>query len=112
MGPLNAISLAVVVGASFIARAVAVDTKHLQSVIIEAGKHKGLAIIEILTNCIIFNNNAFHPFEAKSIRNDNIVFSEDGKPLTYGKENDKGLTLNGLNVEAVNINDENKNSII
>jgi len=110
--PLNALSLAVVVGASFIARAVAVDTKHLQNVIIEAGKHKGLAIIEILTNCIIFNNNAFHPFEAKSIRNDNIVFMENGKPLIYGKENNRGLVLRGLSLEAVNINDDNKESVI
>jgi 2-oxoglutarate ferredoxin oxidoreductase subunit beta len=110
--PLNAISLAVIVGASFIARAVAVDTKHLQSMIIEAGKHKGLALIEILTNCIIFNNNAFHPFEAKSIRNDNIIFLENGKPLTYGKENDKGLILNGLALESVVVNEENKNSLV
>lgn len=110
--PLNAISLAVVVGASFIARAVAVDTKHLQSVIIEAGKHKGLAIIEILTNCIIFNDNAFHPFEAKSIRNDNIVFLENGKALTYGKENDKALALKGLNIETVNVSDDNKDSVL
>lgn len=110
--PLNAMSLAVVVGASFIARAVAVDTKHLQSMIIEAGKHKGLAIIEILTNCIIFNNNAFHPFEAKSIRNDNIIFLENGKPLIYGKESNKGLVINNLNLETTTISEDNKNSIV
>jgi len=110
--PLNPLSLAVVVGATFIARAVAVDTKHLQSIIIEAGKHKGLAIIEILTNCIIFNNNAFHPFEAKSIRNDNIIFLENDKPLIYGKENNKGLYLDNLNISIADINEENKDLIL
>lgn len=110
--PLNAIALAVVIGATFVARAVATDTKHMQNIIVEAGKHKGLAVIEILTNCIIFNDNAFHPFEAKSIRNDNIVFLENNKPLIYGKENDKALALKDMNIEVLKIDEDNKKSIL
>jgi 2-oxoglutarate ferredoxin oxidoreductase subunit beta len=110
--PLNAISLAVTVGATFIARAVATDTKHMQNIIVEAGKHKGLAIIEILTNCIIFNDNAFYSFEAKSIRNDNIVFLEHNKPLIYGKERNKAIILKDLNLQTVTINDQNKDLIL
>jgi len=110
--PFNAVSLAVVIGATFIARAIATDTKHMQNIIVEAGQHKGLAVIEILTNCIIFNDHAFHAFEAKSIRHDNIVFLNNNEPLIYGKENNKALVIKNMKIETVDINEENKNDIL
>jgi len=110
--PLNPISLAVVAGATFIARAVATDTKHLQNIIVEAGKHKGLALIEILTNCIIFNDNAFNAFETKSIRNDNIVFLNDKSPLVYGNKNDKALVLKDMSIQSVTVTEENRKDIL
>jgi len=108
--PINALHLAFTMGATFIARVVATDVKHMQKVIVEAGRHKGIAVIEIFTNCIIFNDDTFYPFEAKSIRNDNIIFMENEQPLIYGKNNDKGLTLKDLSIKKVNIDDvDNKN---
>jgi 2-oxoglutarate ferredoxin oxidoreductase subunit beta len=110
--PIKALTLALVMGATFIARAVATDTKHMQNIIIEAGKHKGIAVIEILTNCIIFNDDAFYPFEAKLVRNDNIVFLDNEKPLIYGKNKDKGLVLKNLNIEIINITEKNMKDVL
>lgn len=110
--PIKALTLALIMGATFIARAVATDTKHMQNIIIQAGLHKGISIIEILTNCIIFNDDAFYPFEAKLVRNDNIVFLNHDKPLIYGKKNNRGLLLNGMNIEAVDITESNNSKIL
>jgi 2-oxoglutarate ferredoxin oxidoreductase subunit beta len=110
--PINALSLALIMGATFIARAVAVDTKHLQAVIIEAGKHKGIAIIEILTNCIIFNDDTFYPFEAKSVRNNNVIFLNNDDYLIYGKERDRGFVFDNLNLKTVKIDADNKSQIL
>jgi 2-oxoglutarate ferredoxin oxidoreductase subunit beta len=109
--PINALKLALTMGATFIARVIATDVKHMQNVIVEAGNHKGVAVIEIYTNCIIFNDDTFYPFEAKSIRNDNIIFLEKGKPLIYGKENDKALCLSQNGVKKVSLSEENRESI-
>jgi len=106
--PINPISLALVMGATFVARAVATDTKHMQEIIVQAGKHLGIAVIEILTNCIIFNDDAFYPFETKSIRNENILFLESNKPLIYGKKQNMGLGFKQMNVISLDLeNDKN-----
>lgn len=110
--PINPMLLALAMGATFIARAIATDTKYMQDVIIKAGEHKGIALVEIMTNCIIFNDNAFHPFEAKSIRFNNIIFLENAKPLIYGKENNMGLILKDLNIEIIKINNTNSQQIL
>jgi len=109
--PINALQLALTMGATFIARVIATDVKHMQNIIVEAGHHKGVAVIEIYTNCIIFNDDTFYPFEAKSIRNDNIIFLENGKPLTYGKENNKALCLSQNSIKKVNLSEENRENI-
>lgn len=110
--PIKALTLSLIMGATFIARAVATDVKHMQNVIIQAGLHKGISVIEILTNCIIFNDDAFYPFEAKLVRNDNIVFLNHGEMLTYGKNKDKGLTLNGMDIETMDINEKNTSQVL
>jgi len=110
--PIKALTLSLIMGATFIARAVATDTKHMQNIIVQAGLHKGISVIEILTNCIIFNDDAFYPFEAKLVRNDNIIFLNDEKMLIYGKNNNKGLVLNGMDIEIVNISKENTPKIL
>lgn len=109
--PINALKLALTMGATFIARVIATDVKHMQNVIVEAGKHKGVGIIEIYTNCIIFNDDTFYPFEAKSIRNDNIIFLEKDKPLTYGKGSDKALALSQNKIIKLDLVDKNHDNV-
>ncbi|GAB4290078.1 MAG: hypothetical protein Kow0098_08390 [Ignavibacteriaceae bacterium] len=103
--PFNPLMLAAGAGASFIARSMDRDPKHLQFVIKRAAEHKGTAFIEIFQNCNIFNDGAFELYTEKSTREDNVVYLEHNKPLVFGKEHDKGIILDGLNPKIVNLND-------
>jgi 2-oxoglutarate ferredoxin oxidoreductase subunit beta len=99
--PLSPLALAASVGASFIARTADNDPKHMQSVFEAAGKHKGVAVIEILQNCVIFNDKVHEDYYGRAQRNDHLVYLEDGKPAVYGKELDKGLIIDGLDMKTV-----------
>lgn len=110
--PVNVLALSLTMGATFIARVVATDTKHMQSVLVEAGHHNGICIIEILTNCIIFNDDAFYPFETKSIKEDHVIFLNENQPLIYGKNKDKGLFLKNMKLHIADLNKNKKEKII
>lgn len=108
--PFNPLSLAVGAGASFIARALDRDPKHLQAMMKRAGEHKGTAFIEVYQNCNIFNDGAFELLTDKTTRDDNVIYLEHNKPMIFGKEKNKGIMLDGLNPVVVDIND-GKNSV-
>ena len=57
----------------------------------------------MLQNCPIFNDGAYDQFTNKAVRADKQLFVEDGKPMIFGKERDKGMVLNGLKLEVVTI---------
>ncbi len=90
--PLSPLSIAIASEASFVARAIDVD-KNLAGVLERAGKHEGSAIVEIYQDCNIFNHKAFDYATAKDAKLDNILYLEHGKPLVFGKDNQKGITL-------------------
>ena len=104
--PFNPLSLVIGSGATFVARSVDVFAKHLKETIHQAAQHKGSAFVEIFQNCNIFNDGAFQDLTDKELRHDNIIELRDGKPLIYGKDMDKGLRLNGFEVESVGLGDE------
>ncbi len=108
--PFNPLSLAVGSGATFIARSLDRDPKHLKEMLTRAGKHKGTAFIEIYQNCNIFNDGAYEIYTEKETKADNVLFLEHGKPMIFGKDNNKGIKLNGLNPEVINIT-EGSNSV-
>jgi 2-oxoglutarate ferredoxin oxidoreductase subunit beta len=89
--PFNPISLAIGAEASFVARTLDSDRKHLQSVLRAAAEHKGTAIVEIYQNCNIFNDGAFEPLKDPAARDDVTVRLEHGEPIVFGAERDKGL---------------------
>jgi 2-oxoglutarate ferredoxin oxidoreductase subunit beta len=99
--PLNPVCLALAAEATFVARTVDTDTKHLQAVLERAAEHKGSAFIEIFQNCNVFNDGAFFSFTERNVRDDKTVSLEHGKPLIFGKERNKGLRLRGLSPEVV-----------
>ncbi|MCY4393388.1 MAG: 2-oxoacid:ferredoxin oxidoreductase subunit beta [Chloroflexi bacterium] len=99
--PLDPIKLALSVGATFVARSVDRDTKHLEATLATAAKHKGAAFVEVFQNCNIYNDGAFASFADKDVRQDRMVYLEDGKPLRYGKHLEHGIRLNGFQPEAV-----------
>ena len=99
--PLNPISLALASEATFVARAVDTDLPFLAEVLGRAAKHKGSAFIEIFQNCIVFNDGAWESVSDKTTREDKIVRLKHGAPLIFGKEQNKGIRLKGLEPEVV-----------
>jgi 2-oxoglutarate ferredoxin oxidoreductase subunit beta len=103
--PFNPTSLALGSEATFVARTLDRDTKHLQEMIKRAAYHKGIAFLEVYQNCVIFNDGAYDNYTDKETKPDNIIVLEHGEPLLFGKNFDKGIKLNGFNPVVVDLND-------
>ncbi|MBL4593166.1 MAG: 2-oxoacid:ferredoxin oxidoreductase subunit beta, partial [Flavobacteriales bacterium] len=89
--------------ANFFARVIDIDPKRMAEVMIEAEKHKGTSLIEILQNCIIFNDKVFANVTAKDVKLDRQLWLEHGKPMIFGADQNKGIVLNGFKLEVVTI---------
>ena len=101
--PFNPAALALGADASFVARSMDRDPKHLQAMILRAQGHKGSSFLEIYQNCNIFNDGAFEVFTEKKSKQDEGLFLENGKPLVFGSEKNKGIKLDGLRPVVVSI---------
>lgn len=88
---------------NFFARTLDVDLKTTQDVLIQAAKHKGTSVVEALVNCVIFNNGTHSAISDKEVRADRTIILKHGEPMIYGKNNDKGLIINGFNLKSVTI---------
>jgi 2-oxoglutarate ferredoxin oxidoreductase subunit beta len=82
--PFNPLSLALGAEATFVARTIDSDRKHLQSVLRAAAEHQGSAFVEIYQNCNIFNDDAFEPLKNPATRDDYLIRLEHGSPITFG----------------------------
>jgi 2-oxoglutarate/2-oxoacid ferredoxin oxidoreductase subunit beta len=89
--------------ANFFARVIDIDPKRMAEIMIEAEKHKGTSLIEILQNCIIFNDKVFNNVTAKDVKLDRQLWLEHEKPMIFGVDQNKGVVLNGLKLEVVTI---------
>ncbi|MBO9659029.1 MAG: 2-oxoacid:ferredoxin oxidoreductase subunit beta [Chitinophagaceae bacterium] len=103
--PFNPLALAMGADASFVARTMDRDPKHLQAMLIRTQKHKGASFLEIYQNCNIFNDGAFEIFTEKGTKAQETLFLEQGKPLLFGAGNDKGIKLDGFTPKVVNLAD-------
>lgn len=101
--PVNALCLAIASEATFVARTLDTDPKHMQTVFERALLHKGVSFIEIFQNCIIFNDKAHAPTTGKDTRDDRMIYLENGKPLVFGKAKEKAVRIKRLNTEIVDI---------
>jgi 2-oxoglutarate ferredoxin oxidoreductase subunit beta len=101
--PFNPLALAMGADATFIARSMDRDPKHLQEALLRSHKHKGASFLEIYQNCNIFNDGAFETFTEKSTKQDNTLFLEHGKPLLFGASRDKGIKLDGFKPVIVDL---------
>jgi 2-oxoglutarate/2-oxoacid ferredoxin oxidoreductase subunit beta len=101
--PFNPISLAIGSEATFVARSVDVFQQHLKDTLKKAAVHKGSAYVEILQNCNIFNDGAWIDLTEKDARSEHVVQLEHGKPLIFGKNRDKGIRLNGFELEVAQL---------
>ena len=91
--PFNPISIALSAEATFVARAVDVDAKLMQSVLARAAAHKGAAFVEIYQNCNIFNDGAFTYVSDRRTKHEHELRLEHGKPLRFGKQREWGIAL-------------------
>jgi 2-oxoglutarate ferredoxin oxidoreductase subunit beta len=101
--PFSPASLALGAGATFVARTIDGDMKHMQQVLERAARHEGTAFVEVLQNCVVFNDGAFDSINDKTTRDDRRIMMEHGKALTFGKDGDKGIRLRGFRPEIVTI---------
>jgi 2-oxoglutarate ferredoxin oxidoreductase subunit beta len=101
--PFDPIALALGADASFVARTVDVETKHLQEMVKRAHAHKGGSFVEILQNCNVFNDGAFEDLTEKDRKAEHTLVLEHGKPLIFGKSRDKGIRLRDFRPEVVTL---------
>lgn len=101
--PLNPIALALASEATFIARSIDAHTQHLGEVLLEAAHHVGTSFVEIYQNCIIFNPDEWQGLDDRRLRDENILYLKHGEPMIFGKNQDKGIRLNGFRLEVVSL---------
>jgi 2-oxoglutarate ferredoxin oxidoreductase subunit beta len=101
--PLSALSFALGVNARFVARAIDRRLDHLPKVLASAHAHKGCSFVEIIQNCIVYNDGVFDHITEKDVKSDMQLEVEHGKPLLYGTEKQKGIRFNPetFSLEAV-----------
>lgn len=101
--PFSPGELAIGARARFFGRIGGNTPKEMTQMFIDAEKFNGTSLIEVLQNCVIFNDGCYTQFTDKSVREDKQLFVEHGKPMIFGKNKDKGLVLNRLTLEVVTI---------
>jgi 2-oxoglutarate/2-oxoacid ferredoxin oxidoreductase subunit beta len=101
--PLRALSLAIGAEATFAARSLDVDVKHLAETLERAAAHKGTSFVEIYQDCNVFNHMSFEYVSDKEQRPEHALYLEHGKPMVFGKNRDRGIRLNGVEVEVVQL---------
>ena len=104
--PFNPPALALGADATFVARTIDRNTHHMQSMIKRAHKHAGTSFLEIYQNCNIFNDGAFAHMTDKETRDDNVLVLEHKKPMLFGKNQTKGILLDGNKPRVIDLEKE------
>jgi 2-oxoglutarate ferredoxin oxidoreductase subunit beta len=112
--PFNPVSLAIGAEASFVARTVDSDRKHLTEVLRQAADHPGTALVEIYQNCNIFNDGAFDALKDKQQAQDAVIRLEHGQPITFGADGSKGVLRDAVTGEltAGPLTEENRSQVV
>jgi 2-oxoglutarate/2-oxoacid ferredoxin oxidoreductase subunit beta len=111
--PFNPVSLALGAEATFVARTIDSDRKHLTSVLTAAADHQGAAFIEIYQNCPIFNDDAFAPLKDAPARDDHLIRLEHGQPIRFGADGAQGLRTGPYGaVQAVDVTGAEAESLL
>jgi len=103
--PFHPLSLALGAEATFVARSVDIFQPHLKATLKHAAAHQGAAFVEVLQNCNIFNDGAWRFLTERDVRSDSTIHLEHGQPLVFGKDQDRGIRLRGLDLEVVRLGD-------
>ncbi len=100
--PFNPLGLALGADATFLARTLDRDPKHMQAILRRSHAHQGTGLVEVYQNCNIFNDGAFFTYTERDSKALNCVFLEHGEPLVYD-EGKKGLKLDGLKLRSIDL---------
>ena len=103
--PFNPSELALGAKASFISRTLDRDPKHMQAILKRAHEHHGATFVEVYQNCPVFNDGAFFAYSEKDTKKEQAIYLEQGKPLIFGNDNEKGIILDGWKPVVVNLKD-------
>ncbi len=101
--PLHPLSIAIGCEATFVARSIDVNIKHLGATLKRANEHRGTSFVEVYQNCNVFNDGAFGYATDRETKSDTTIELEHGKPLIFGKNRDKGIRINGMTPEVVEL---------
>lgn len=101
--PFNPGELTIGSNGSFFARTIDTNPKLMSKIFVDAAGHKGTSIVEILQNCVIYNDKTHGAVTNKENRDDFQLHLEHGKPMVFGKEKNKGIILNGFELEIVTL---------
>jgi 2-oxoglutarate ferredoxin oxidoreductase subunit beta len=104
--PFNPLTLALGSGATFVSRTIDKETKHMQSMIKRSHDHKGTSFMEIYQNCNIFNDGAFLAQTDRDQKAETVLILENGQPMLFGNEKNKGVRLDGNKPVIVDIGDK------
>jgi 2-oxoglutarate ferredoxin oxidoreductase subunit beta len=110
--PLSPITVALAAEASFVARSIDFNIKHLGDTLYRAAMHKGTSFVEVYQNCNVFNDGAWSYMTDREVKDDNVLELVDGQPLIFGKEKEKGIRLNGLEPEVVKLSDVDESELV
>ncbi|GLV94940.1 MULTISPECIES: 2-oxoacid:ferredoxin oxidoreductase subunit beta [Streptomyces] len=112
--PFNPVSLAIGAEASFVARTVDSDRKHLTEVLRQAADHQGTALVEIYQNCNIFNDGAFEVLKDKDRAREAVIRLEQGRPIRFGADDEKGVVRNQAtgDLEVVDVTPANEGQVL
>ena len=88
---------------TFFARVVDSDPKMMKEVFLQAARHKGTAVVEVLLNCVIFANEVHKDITGKEVRDDHQIYLKHGEPMIFGTNRDKGIRYNNHKLEVVTI---------
>ncbi len=90
----------------FFARSIDVELTTTQEVMVAAARHKGTSVVEILQNCVIFNNGIHSAITDREVRADHTIHLRDGEKMLFGKNLDKGIVQDGFGLKAVTIGED------
>ena len=101
--PFNPGELVLGAQGTFYARAIDVNPKLMTEIMFEAARHDGTSVVEVLQNCVIFNDGAYDELTDRATREDRLITLQAGERMIFGKDRNKGLRLNGTSIEVVTI---------
>ncbi|OQX78656.1 MAG: 2-oxoacid:ferredoxin oxidoreductase subunit beta [Bacteroidetes bacterium 4484_276] len=104
--PFHPADLVIGAQGKFFARSIDNNVKLTTEILIEADRHKGTSLVEVLQNCVIYNDKVFAYMTDREHKQDRQIVLRHGEPMIFGKEKDKGIVLDSFNLKVVKIGED------